>query len=533
LADPTRRDTPRRTSVVQPLSRLGVSQPPAIAIGIFALALGVYCWQLSVPEVLSFYDSGVYLAASMHFASGVLPYKDFVFVQPPGILLLMSPVAWFSRIFGTHDGFQLVRTVSAVVTALNASLLAWMVRRRGRVAMLVAGVGLALLPVARYVSTSLELDPYCILFVLLGSLIIIREIESRDRPSSRALAIGGVVFGLAALIKLWAFFPFLALALCLMPRCRGRIVTFVGAAGGCFLALSLPFFILAPHNFYSEVFSEQLLRKASLTGAGDLVTRLRILTGFGQTLESPRGIELLAIFVIFGLLLVIAYRKRVDHDFADNFLLVAAIVTTCGLLLAPETYPYYGYFSAPFLLGALGVAIGRIVEWAGRYSARAAISVRFRQILSGSLVIAGSLLIVGLVLSTTTIYSVYSFGFGTYTPWLSGINRVIPEGSCVVYSEVAYGLYENRTSSTNTNCPSVVDPSGMWLAWGYQLIPGAPPFVAQWKSYFESSQYVVENAHQSSLIPWDKQLVAWFGRNYHLVFQKAGIVYIYAKNASS
>lgn len=107
------------------------SQELAIAIGVGVLAVLTYLWQLSVPMFLQLYDSGVYLASSIHLVSGVMPYRDFSFVQPPGILWILSPVALVSRLYGTHDGFILARVLSAFVTALDARLLTWLVRRRG------------------------------------------------------------------------------------------------------------------------------------------------------------------------------------------------------------------------------------------------------------------------------------------------------------------------------------------------------------------------------------------------------------------
>ena len=109
----------------------------------------VYLWQLSVPELVGYYDSGV-LAATMHLISGVLPYKDFVFVNPPGLLILLTPFGVVCRIFGSHDGLIVARVATSIVTAANVSLLAWLVRHRGRVAMLIAGLGLALLPFSRH-----------------------------------------------------------------------------------------------------------------------------------------------------------------------------------------------------------------------------------------------------------------------------------------------------------------------------------------------------------------------------------------------
>ena len=81
------------------------SERHTIAYGVGLLSLGLSLWQLTKPGFFSFSDSGVYLAASIHLIYRSVPYQDFVFVQPPGIMLIMSPVAIISRIFGSHDGF--------------------------------------------------------------------------------------------------------------------------------------------------------------------------------------------------------------------------------------------------------------------------------------------------------------------------------------------------------------------------------------------------------------------------------------------
>src|ERR1700691_2198007 len=105
------------------LRRLKLSQSNAIVISVALLSLGLSLWQLSVPGFLGLYDSGVYFTASFHLVTGTLPYRDFTFVQPPGILLLISPVTLLSRVIGSHDGYTVARVVSALVTALNAGLL--------------------------------------------------------------------------------------------------------------------------------------------------------------------------------------------------------------------------------------------------------------------------------------------------------------------------------------------------------------------------------------------------------------------------
>ena len=47
------------------------------------------------------YDDGVYLGAALRLVHGVLPYRDFVLVQPPGLILVMTPVAALAKWTGT------------------------------------------------------------------------------------------------------------------------------------------------------------------------------------------------------------------------------------------------------------------------------------------------------------------------------------------------------------------------------------------------------------------------------------------------
>jgi hypothetical protein len=38
-------------------------------------------------------DDGVYLGSAIELVHGILPYKDFTYLHPPGMPLLLSPVA--------------------------------------------------------------------------------------------------------------------------------------------------------------------------------------------------------------------------------------------------------------------------------------------------------------------------------------------------------------------------------------------------------------------------------------------------------
>jgi hypothetical protein len=504
-----------------------------IASIIGVVALGAYVWQLTDPAFVSFYDSGVYFAASLHFVTGVLPYRNFTFVNPPGIVLLMSPLALLSRLIGSHDGFILARIATSLVTALNASLLAWLVRHRGRLAMVVAGFGLGLLPVAFLVSSAVKIDPYCILFVLLGVLIVLSYDHALGAPSNRNLIVGGVLLGFAGDIKLWAVFPFVALLICVTPRIRLRVLIVAGSAAIGFIVPSLPFFLLAPRSFISQVFTVQLFQKYNPAVSQGVLWRLIDLTGFSQTSIAPTGKGAAVAFLIFMVVIVIAFWHRRDHEDVDFFLLIAAAITIYALLAAPVSDTYYAYFAAPFLLGVLAVSLSRIGAMLLLLIERMRTARVVRQVLQWSSTVACGVLILLIGLCATTSYTNFAATSDAITgAKLSPINTLIPEKACVVYDFVVYGVVANRLQPSNANCPSVVDPYGMWQSQGDQLVAPPADFVAQWKTYFEKAQYVVLNAPQTSFIPWNAGLIAWFDSKYYLLYSNE-YVFIYARTAHS
>lgn len=511
---------------------LRMTQFQAITLCIALLSLGMSLWQLSVPEMLSAYDSGVYLAASVHLMSGVFPYKDFTFVQPPGILMLMSPVAVFSRIVGTHDGLILARVVSSLVTAANAGLVAWIVRHRGRLAMVIAGGGLAFLPVSFFVSSSLTLEPYCILFVLLGTLCVLDTDVAGDLLSTRRLVGGGILFGVAGLIKLWAIFPLVALVICLVPRYRLRVRTLIAVAAATFVVACLPFYLAAPRSFISQVFTEQLFRQATAFQGASIGYRFMVMTGFGPTTiePSPRTAEIAFALVLCLVVVVFTFRRR--REKLDAYFILSSIFVGAALLVSPEFFPYYGYFLEPFLLCLLGVSLSSLAATLGPRLAAVPMSRMFRRALRRITEGVGAVFIFALVLYVTSFYSAYAWGLGLYEPTFAAITNRIPEGSCVVYTGVFDGLVANRWTSNDPHCPTQVDPLGMWMAWGYQTKAAAPAFAAEWMTYFEKASYAVLNSPGDSLVGWSPTLLTWFSNHFRLVYHH-NYVFIYQSDATS
>src|SRR3954453_12975054 len=68
------------------------------------------------------YDDGVYFAGSQALIAARLPYRDFVLLHPPGILLVLSPLAALARVLSVHRAFELARVAFMALVSLNAVL---------------------------------------------------------------------------------------------------------------------------------------------------------------------------------------------------------------------------------------------------------------------------------------------------------------------------------------------------------------------------------------------------------------------------
>jgi alpha-1,2-mannosyltransferase len=490
----------------------------AIVVGASAISLGISFWQLTVPKYVGLYDSGVYLAASIHFVSGALPYKDFDFVQPPGILILMSPAAIFSRLVGSHDGLEFARVITSFVSALNVGMLAWLVRYRGRTAMLIAGLGLALIPLASEMSSALFLEQYVVFFVLLGSLAIFSSEPLIGRLSIRAVAFGGALFGFAALVKIWAFFPFAAMAITLALLHRKRVAAFVLSATSTFVVFSLPFLLGAPGNFFRQVFVDQLTRRSYWGDDAGSLSRLIAMTGFALTRIPPTAEEAVIIFVVFLCIVAFAYTSRVAVGGVEVFLLFAAVVTTLGLLSAPIFFPHYAALALPPLLGLVAISLTRLSGPVRMVVDGLKISNLVRRLVAWTLGLIVVIFVTSMIIWDASFYRDVAAQEVSNSATLSEIPRYIPAGSCVIYDDVGYGVVENRLLSSDPKCPIMIDPIGIRLGRGNETTRPTSAFIAQWKSYFEEAQFVVRDGPAFSTIPVDHALRSWFTTHYRLLY---------------
>ncbi|MBO0807712.1 MAG: hypothetical protein J2P32_05345, partial [Actinobacteria bacterium] len=228
------------------------------------VATGLRAYQLSRPGYLlgvTEYDDGPYFGSAVRLISGVLPYKSFVVVQPPGITLLMVPAAVIGKISGsTATGMAIGRVATAAASVAGVVAAGLWVRHRGLLAVVVTCGVAAVYPDAVGAAHTVLVEPWLVLFTLAGLVTVF----DRDRVSSRArrLGWGGVLLGCAGLVEGWAVVPVLVLLVVIAVTAgadRWRRAGWVagGVAAG-FLIPVAPFLAASPHGFYRSLITAQI-----------------------------------------------------------------------------------------------------------------------------------------------------------------------------------------------------------------------------------------------------------------------------------
>jgi alpha-1,2-mannosyltransferase len=501
-----------------------VALPQVLVAGPGLLALGICAYRLTLPHTFAGVhgaDDGVYLGAALRLAHGVVPYRDFAFVQPPGIAWLMAPLGIFGD---SRDAMAAARIVTALVAGLNASLAAFVLRDRGRVAMLAAGLVLAAFPLAVSADHTLTLEPYLVLFCLLGTVTMF---SAGELANSRRILWAGALFGLAGAVKAWAIFPAVA-ALCIcVPLWRSAVRPFVSGLVLGFGLPSLPFLVLAPRNAVHDVVVAQLNRSTSGQGFQSVGERLELILGVGTPASAEANTRLAwSVALVLGGLVVEVYLVSAVKSRLEWFVLGAtALVFAYMLFVVKDFYDYYSYLTAAFGALLLGVCAAELAD--GIRGASRLIGDSAGRIAAGA-VPAGVIVAATLMLLSGTHYA-RVFLRGAYDP-ATTIDSHVSKGSCVVFDQVGTLIDSNRFFSSRPGCPALVDAFGLWLTDNHGIPPPAQPtsekFVAKWRSWLERADYAVFAVPHTNYVPWTTDLTAWFESNYRLV-ASAPQVYVY------
>lgn len=470
-----------------------------------ALALGGY--ELSLPHVLfgvTGYDDGVWFGSAVALAHGVLPYRDYAFVAPPGIAELLWPIGLLSRVTGTDTAFAVARLVTAAVVGLEAFLAAWALRHRGVVASQVAGFALVLAPSALAADYSVMLEPYLNACCLLG---IVLALPGGRFAGPRRLVAAGVAFGVAGAVKPWAIVPAAVLALVALPEVRRRVVPFVAGTAAGFFVPTLPLALLAPGAFWRDVVTSQLTRQAG----GRLHSfgyRMGELTGLGRSLGltvTPWLAVGVCTVVLLGCAAVIGVAVLRGRSSAlDLFAFVATVATLVAVVVEPTYYTHYNDFVAPYFALLVGSVAPYLTASVALGDGRRSPGGIARGALAGLALVA--VVLVGLDVAHDRDWAATAArDRGT------AIAAAVPLGACVLSDNPSLLLTADRFLTANGRCPFLLDSFGTWLAVDPRNLPGdhrppPPALVALWRGLFAGADYVVLDAQHTFRVPWTPAL---------------------------
>ncbi len=457
-------------------------------------AVALSTFELSRPDALFgvvAVDDGVYFSAAYRLVDGVLPYRDFVLLHPSGIAVLLAPLAALSHLIGSRDGLACARILTAVVAVANVGMVGVLLRRYGRA---VGGLGAglaALFPLAVAAVNTLTLEPYFVLFALLGIACVLGPTQ----PSRRAAIGAGVLFAVAVDIKAWAIVPVGFGVVCASWRHRKVGLGLLAGFSAAIVVLVGPFVAVAPGAYVRDVVATQFDRATSGGGGESLSMRVFDLTGVAG-FAGHGGTTGLAWAVVAAAALLVVAAGIVGRRGIGPFecAIVASWITlTVAVASTRDFFPYYSY--APAILGALGLGVATgVITGAhrSRHDRQGPGTSRIVRFPAVALV----LVVFGVIFARDLVFAEDFYRASNPFDPSAEIAAHIPPGACVLSDQISLVVDGNRLGSNTPECPAVIDPYGTWLVADPNHPPPSPgPYnaslVATWDGWLSRAEYLV------------------------------------------
>jgi alpha-1,2-mannosyltransferase len=296
------------------------------------------------------YDGAVYYAAAAGLAHGLLPYRDFLFLHPPGIVVTLVPFAALGRVFGDPYGMEAASLAWFGIGALNAVLVSRILRPLGVPAALVGGLFYALFYPAIFIERSTLLEAPAATVTLVALLLLTRA-PTTGPIAPRVVLLAGALLGASAGLKIWGVVIVAAVVAWtwITYGARRGLLLLVGASVGA-TVVCLPFFAAAPGSMWRMVVLDQLGRRRSLVGLGG---RLTDMVGLTTLHAGVVAVGVVLVVAVAGC--VFAIRSR------QGRLAVVVLMASSALLLSTPLWfvHYAGLTAAPaaIMVGAAAATL--------------------------------------------------------------------------------------------------------------------------------------------------------------------------------
>ncbi|MET1006798.1 MAG: hypothetical protein ABWX96_14715 [Propionibacteriaceae bacterium] len=335
-------------------------------VAVFALAVAVRLagvLRAAGLHGLGNYDDGVHFAAALGMVNGLLPYRDFLLLHPPGVVLAMAPFATLSWLIGEPDAMAAARVSWMLLGGVNAVLYGLLLKPLSRVAGLVAALFYALSIGAVYVEHTTLLEAPATTALLLAA-VVTRLLGSGEGVATRHYAAAGLLLGLSPALKIWGVVAALVVVIAILSRrgVRPALVSLGTAVTACTLAC-LPFFLAAPQEMWRMVVVAQIGRRRASERVTERLGDVLGVREWGYG-TGPWSVWLVIMAVlVLGATVICLIR-------AELRVIAALMITHTALAMTTPMWflHYAGLTAAPMALtlgGALAVVLGwsRSVRW--------------------------------------------------------------------------------------------------------------------------------------------------------------------------
>lgn len=370
------------------------------------------------------YDDGVYFSASALLVRGVLPYRDFVFVHPPGILYIVALVSWLPD---AQDGFVAARMLGSVIGGVNIFLIGLIVARASHPAGgLVAALLYAGYPDAVVAERSVYLEPVLNLSCLIAAMLWLRQ---KPLPA-------GVAAAFACAVKFWG--GIWVIAAIAAERGWRRTVRFIVAAAVAGLLALAPLALTAPRSFLTQTLVFQVSRPPD--GVAGAVARLRQIADSGHRAAT--------VLAVIALLVFIVKIRRLSE--AERFFTVAMLLTIAAFLASSSYWSHYNSHLAASQCAVAGLGAAALLQALPRYRSAAAAAV--------------FILIIGI---DFPVWREMKRGIDAQSPELLAVaqtvRRNVPKDAPFFAFDPTWSLVMGRLPDCCDGAPPVVDSYGAML----------------------------------------------------------------------
>lgn len=410
-----------------------------VVVATALVAAGLQVFVLTRPHELlaGWSDISIYLGAAIRLVHGALPYRDFALLQPPGLVLLLSPFGLFSLAVGSRVALMALTACTPLLAAADVALVGRLIAHRGWRAALVACGSMAVYPATYLALQDSLVEPLMCLFCLLGAVLVF---ERDGLSGRRRLALGGAAFGFAASVLIASALPVLVVAALCASRLRRRLLPFLGGVAAGFLIPAAPFFAAAPAAFLHDTVVTQLER-VPLAGRTPVATRLMDMTFAvygGRVAGAVAALALIAGVILVGLAVG---RRRLTA--LDGFAIGGTLTLGVAQFAISDYFVHFPAMLVPYPALLLGIAVARL-RWGWTQQLVAAVAV---------VALAGLAVAQAALIETELIVDV--------GPW---VDAVVPVNGCSISPYTYVLVMSDRIQSPEAGCTLFTDPQATRLA---------------------------------------------------------------------